>query len=213
MRKRSGALVLALSLTLGAAGTGAAEAGAYGRQGKAEIFAATTAAETAKDPYLIRFAYQGSKIIRRGGAKPRGSTLLDGVYWSSKQQQVTQERSREFHVDRVDRRKLHAIANTLRKRYHQESVLTFERLPRRSSRVDAIEVVVPGVKVKDVHDLLLADPVLRDRLGGGSVTLNNRLIQIAGVGDLPLVRQFVTKLGANWKKATVRYGAWEFVYN
>jgi hypothetical protein len=46
---------------------------------------------------------------------------------------------------------------------------------------------------------------------GGSVTLDGRLVLIAGLGDLPLVARFVTELGGRFAEATVRLGHRELV--
>src|SRR2546421_11983423 len=89
-------LVLAVASTLGAgsssvlaAGSGAANAHALPQS---EIFATNNTA-TITDPNdprlhtrLVRFEHQVDDIIRDGGAQPRRSTLLDGVFWSSDQQ-------------------------------------------------------------------------------------------------------------------------------
>src|SRR5215468_4081845 len=72
------------------------------------------------DP-LNAFANQVERIVVRGGGSPRGSQLLDGVFFSSDLNTTTFERSREFDVDRVDDDELHAIADTIRGRFGQES--------------------------------------------------------------------------------------------
>ncbi|MBC6461302.1 hypothetical protein HKK72_25990 [Actinomadura sp. HBU206391] len=221
MRRRSVALFLALAITFVAPGTvaaAAAEPPAHRRGSlQAEIFATdnTSVITDPNDPRLktrlTRFAVQVKKIIRQNGGVPRGSTLVNGVFWSSSGQYVTYERSRDFDVDGVDELELRHIAELVRKEFDQQSVLTFRHLPRASPAVDAVRVEVPGVDVQRLYEGLVADPVVRDRLGGGSATLDGRLILVAGATDLSLVRSFVTTLGGDWRAAEIEYGAWEFV--
>ncbi|MFI9743392.1 hypothetical protein [Streptomyces sp. NPDC052494] len=160
---------------------------------------------------LTRFAHEVRAIIRAHGARPGASELLDGVFWSAEQQQVTYERSREFDVNRVGRDGLHHIAGVIAKRYDQESVLTFRCLPRTSPETDAVEIEVPGVTPGDLRAALLLDPEAREKLGGASATLDGRLILVAPVAELPLARKFTTDLGADWNEAQLRYGEREFV--
>jgi hypothetical protein len=184
---------------------------------QAEIFATnnthviTDPNDPRLDTQLTLFALKVETIIRANGGVPRGSTLVDGVFWSSSGQYVTYERSRDFDVDGVDELELRHIAELVRKEFDQQSVLTFRHLPMASPEVDAVRVEVPGVDVRRLYEGLVADPVVRDRLGGGSVTLDGRLILVAGVTDLSLVRAFVATLGGDWQAAEVEYGAWEFV--
>ncbi|CAM5632210.1 hypothetical protein GCM10010222_34710 [Streptomyces tanashiensis] len=163
------------------------------------------------DTRLTRFRHEVRRIIRAHGARPGPSELLDGVFWSEELKQATYERSREFDVERVGRDGLHHIAGVIAKQYRQEAVLTFRCLPRISPETDAVEIEVPGVRVSDVRDALVADPEARDKLGGGSVALDGRLVLVAPVDDLPLARRFTTSLGADWDQARVRYGDREFV--
>jgi hypothetical protein len=187
------------------------------RPPQAEIFATnntaiiTDPADPRLNTRLVRFAQQARRIIRDNGARPGGSTLLDGVFWSADLGQTTYERSREFDVSRTDPIELRHIAELIRKRFDQESVLTFEPLPRTSARADAIEVEIPGLDVQRLHDGLVADPVARDHLQGGSVTLDGTLILVAALADLDLVQTFVTELGGDWTKRSLRYGDLEFV--
>ncbi|WP_179436718.1 hypothetical protein [Streptomyces sp. Ag82_O1-15] len=69
----------------------------------------------------------------------------------------------------------------------------------------------PVVSRTHLHDALLADAEARDRLGGGSVTLDGRLILITPLADLPVARRFTAELGVDWNRAEVRYGDEEFV--
>ncbi|MGA5193063.1 hypothetical protein [Streptomyces exfoliatus] len=160
---------------------------------------------------LTRFDHEVRAIIRAHGARPAASTLLDGVFWSADLRQATYERSREFDVDRVGRDGLHHIAGVIAKEYDQEAVLTFRCLPRTSPETDAVEIEVPGVEASGVREALVADPEAREKLGGGSVTLDGRLVLVAPIADLPLARKFTAALGADWKEAQVRYGDREFV--
>ena len=57
---------------------------------------------------------------------------------------MTLQRSREFDVESVTRWELRAIADTVRQRFHQQSVLTFDYPDRRSDPVDAVKLEVPG---------------------------------------------------------------------
>ncbi|MFF7778289.1 hypothetical protein ACFZCG_28230 [Streptomyces tanashiensis] len=183
----------------------------------AEIFATDNTAiitdpeDPRLDTRLPRFRHEVRQIIRAHGARPGPSELLDGVFWSEELKQATYERSREFDVERVGRDGLHHIAGVIAKQYRQEAVLTFRCLPRTSPETDAVEIEVPGVRVSDVREALVADPEARDKLGGGSVTLDGRLVLVAPVDDLPLARRFTTDLGADWGQARVRYGDREFV--
>ncbi|MGW1771124.1 hypothetical protein [Streptomyces sp. NPDC002104] len=207
-------------LTLGSAGTGSAHASPASPGGcpsTAEIFATdntaiiTDPADPRLQNRLNRFGHEVRGVIRSHGAKPGSSTLLDGVFWSDELKRTTYERSREFEVDRVDPAGLHHIADVIRKQYHQESVLTFRCLSRSSPDTDAVEIQAPGVSPTRLHDALVADPEARERLYGGSVTLDGRLILIAPVADLPLAQKFTAGLGVDWSTAEVRYGDEEFV--
>jgi hypothetical protein len=202
---------------LAAAGTASAAEPPAPRSARAQIFATNNTAiiTDPDDPRLrtrlVRFERQVRETIRANGADPGRSSLLDGVFWSQSLGQTTYERSREFDVTRVSPAGLHHIADVIRKTYHQESVLTFEYLPKAAPRADAVEIEAPGVDVRRLHDGLVADPDAGARLGGGSVTMAGRLILVAARSDLGLARRFVTEIGGTWSSATVRYGAEEFV--
>ncbi|NUU23778.1 MAG: hypothetical protein HOV68_20085 [Streptomycetaceae bacterium] len=184
----------------------------------AEIFATNNTAVITdpQDPRLntplLRFACEVRGVIWASGADPEQSSLLDGVFWSSDLQAATYERSREFDVDDVTPGQLRDIAELVRKRFEQESVLTFEYLPAESPRATAVEVELPGVDVTRLHDGLVADPEARDVLFGGSVTVRGgKLILVADRADTAVVQRFVGTLGGDWSQATVYYGAREFV--
>jgi hypothetical protein len=99
----------------------------------------------------------------------------------------------------------------VRARFGQESVLTFDYPERATDLVDALEVEVPGLDAERLRNGLLADAEARERLFGGSVTLDGRLLLIAGLEDLGLVERFVTDLGGDFGAAQVRQGHREFV--
>lgn len=207
------------ALMLGIAGTQSTYASPGGQAcpTPAELFATDNTAiitdpgDPRLDTRLTRFGHEVRAIILAHGARPGASELLDGVFWSTDLQQATYERSREFDVNRVGRDGLHHIAGVIAKEYDQEAVLTFRCLPRTSPETDAVEIEVPGVTPGDLRAALLADAEAREKLGGGSVTLDGRLILIAPVADLPLARRFTAALGADWDEAQVRYGDREFV--
>jgi hypothetical protein len=160
---------------------------------------------------LIGFAREVERIVRRGGGTPRGSALLDGVFFSSEMGTTTFERSRDFHVDHVSDDELHAIAQTVRGRFQQESVLTFDHLPAADDEVNAIELEVPGVTAQALRDGLLTDPTAREELFGGSVTLDGHLLLVAELADTQLARAFAERIGGDLRHAATRYGEREFV--
>jgi hypothetical protein len=208
------AVLAVIAATVGLAP--AAAASTQHHRPTAEIFATNNTA-TITDPNdprlrdrLVRFGAQVQGIIATNGAWPGCSTLLNGVFWSDDLKTATYERSREFDVDHVSAAGLHHIASVIRKQYQQESVLTFEYLPQAGA--DSVEVEVPGVTVQQLFNGLAADPVLREELGGGSVTAEgDRLALIADRSELGSIQKFVGVLGASWAKATVAYGHLEFV--
>lgn len=159
---------------------------------------------------LIAFDREVRGIVLANGGVTTRSTLLDGVFWSSSLQQTTFERSRKFDVT-LGEDSLRHTASTISKQFRQESVLTFRFLPSNSPKVDAVQVEVDGITAKQVREGLLNDAVAREKLGGGSVTLQNKAILIADVNDLPTVRAFVTSIGGDMRRAKVRKGTWEFV--
>jgi hypothetical protein len=190
-------------------------AAAHGGSGSpdAEIFATNNTAtitdqnDPRLDDRLYRFADRVTDIIRDGGGKPRGSELLDGVFCC----ELTFERSRRFDVDRVSRGELHDIAETVRRRFLQGSVLTFDRLDRKDPKVNAIELDVPKVSAKALRNGLLADPEAANRLFGGSVTLDKHLLLVAALEDADFARAFAKKIGGDVKRAETTYGEREFV--
>jgi hypothetical protein len=214
MKRLAAVLFLTLAATLGAGGAQTAQAapsaGLVG-QAPSEVFATSNTAiiTNPNDPRLntrlVEFARQVRAIVRQGGGEPEDSTLLRGVFWDSTLQQTTYEASREFDVDDVSPTRLHDIAEAIRIRF-----LTFRLLPRTSPQADSIEVEVPGLDVRRLHDALVANPTARDHLGGGSVTTRGLLILVADRTDLELVHQLVVGMGGNWASRSVRFGAKEF---
>ncbi|MFB7997410.1 hypothetical protein ACFC4G_31865 [Streptomyces sp. NPDC056002] len=211
------AAVAALPLGLTGATSSPAESSAAVGCPTAELFATdnTAVITDPDDPRLrtrlTRFDHEVRGIMRANGAAPVASQLLEGVFWSGELQQATYERSREFDIGRVGRDGLDHIAGVIATTYRQESVLTFRCLPRTSPETDALEIEAPGVSASRLHDELVADPVARDELGGGSVTVDGRLILVAPLADLPLAREFAAKLGVDRRTAQVHYGDREFV--
>lgn len=205
-RKHVWALTIAMMAAL-AAPAAAPAASAH----DAEIFATNNTAVIAdpadprlKDP-LIGFERQVDKIISEGGGKPRGSELLDGVFASDAG--TTFERSRRFDVNRVDDEALHTIANTIRERFDQQSVLTFDR----GGETDAVELEVPGVSAQALRDGLLSDVQAREHLFGGSVTQDEHLLLVADRADEALAVAFAKKIGGDMQRAKARFGERDFV--
>ncbi|MFI9506151.1 hypothetical protein [Nocardia sp. NPDC052566] len=186
-------------------------------QPTAELFATdNTATITDPDDQRLRtrleaFELTVDGIVVQNVALPVGSTLVSGVFWSDERQQATYERSRNFHIACAAGPELQRLADQVRSRFHQESVLTFEPLPQNAPGVDAFTVEVAGIDVHRFRDALVADPVAREHLVGGSVTEDKTLILVADLADYTLTQQFVTALGGNWNTAKVKYGDREFV--
>jgi RTX calcium-binding nonapeptide repeat (4 copies) len=201
-------LVAALALLAIAAPAAAAH------QPDAEIFATDNTAvitdpdDPRLDDRLNGFAYRVGRIIDDGGGRPRGSELLDGVFFGS---ELTFERSRRFDVDHVSGDELHGIAETIRRRFLQQSVLTFDHLPPADPGVDAVELDVPGVSARALQNGLVADEEARERLFGGSVTLDKHLLLIASLEDAEFARGFARRIGGDLERARTSYGEREFV--
>ncbi|MGW2664907.1 hypothetical protein ACWCW7_28475 [Nocardia tengchongensis] len=143
-------------------------------------------------------------------ALPVASRLVDGIAWSA-DTGISYERSRQFQLGCTDYKNLCWVADDLRVRYSQGSVLTFEYLPGQDERADGFTVTVTGVDRIRFHDALAADPVVGARLGGGSFTESGDLILVADRTDETLIHNFVTALGGTWDAAQFRYGDREFV--
>jgi hypothetical protein len=181
----------------------------------AEIFATnntaviTDPADPRLNDRLTDFARQVTRIISEGGGRPGSSQLLDGVF--SFDGVTTFERSRVFDVDRVSDTELHTIADTIRARFGQQSVLTFDRLPAGDEDVDAVELDVPRVSARALQEGLLNDAEARDRLFGGSVTQDDHLLLVASLDDAAFAREFAKRIGGDMKRASTAYGRREFV--
>ncbi|OSC43008.1 hypothetical protein B8W66_00920 [Mycobacterium decipiens] len=173
----------------------------------AELFATDNTADG-----LELFERQAVATIAPTGVMVTGSTLVDGVFWSNELQQISYERSREFHLCVVDEPTLHTAAEELHRRFNQEVVLTFDYLPRHAPEADAILITVPDIDIARFHDAFASDSAAHHRLLGGSVTtVDHTLILIAGNGDLDVARRLVEKAGGDWTAATFAYGRREFV--
>lgn len=158
------------------------------------------------------FEPQADVTIALNGVAVTGSTPLDGVYWSSAQQRITVERSREFHLCGAGEPALHTAAEALRRQFDQESVLSFDYLPQHAAEANAIVVTVPDVDIERLGAALAADLPARNRLRGGSVTATDHsLILVAANGDRDVARRIVTEAGGNWQAAEIAYGRSEFV--
>jgi hypothetical protein len=216
MRRIALAAVVAALMAAGA-DAALAHSGPSGHLPDAEIFATnnTRVITDPADPQLhdplFGFERKVERIIERGGGKPRGSQLLDGVFFSSDLQATTFERSREFDVDRVTPGELHDIADRVRQRFDQESVLTFDFPERPGDPVDAVQIEVPGISAQQLRDGLLADRAAAERLFGGSVTLDGRLVLIASFADVEVAKSFIAEIGGDLGAATIRKGHEEFV--
>ncbi|WP_197501442.1 hypothetical protein [Mycobacterium sp. 852002-51057_SCH5723018] len=184
---------------------------------QAELYATDNTAiiGDAADPRLQDrlqlFELQVDATVLGNAGLPAGSTLLDGVFWSSEPQQATYERSRDFHLQCVGELELHAIATQVREQFHQESVLVFAYRRQGAPDADAVTVEVPDVDPNRFHDALAGDPLARARLGGGSVTEQHTLILVADIADLGVARSLAIKAGGQAGAAAVRYGHREFV--
>ena len=180
----------------------------------AEIFATNNTAvitdpgDPRLDDRLHGFAHRVTRIVERGGGRPRGSQLLDGVFFGD---ELTFERSRRFDVDHVSDAELHDIAETVRRRFLQQSVLTFDHLHPADAEVNAVELEVPGVSARALQKGLVDDQEARERLFGGSVTLDRRLLLVAALEDAQFARGFAKRIGGDLKRARTSYGEREFV--
>lgn len=158
------------------------------------------------------FEIQADTTIAQSGATVTGSTLLDGVFWSDELKQNTYERSREFHLCGAAEPTLHTVAETLRRQFNQEAVLTFEYLPQHAPGANAMAITVPDVDITRFRNAFVADSAAQTRLLGGSVTTTDHtLILVAANGDLDVARRLVGEAGGSWDAASIAYGKREFV--
>jgi hypothetical protein len=216
------AIALAAALTGALLDTTPAHASIVGctpdwSQPQAEIYATdnTAVITDPSDPRLQDrlelFELQADATILSNSAWPAGSTVVDGVFWSSELHQTTYERSRDFHLQCVNELELHDIAAQIREQFHQESVLAFEYLPQGAPGANAVTVEVPGVDSDRFHDALAGDPLARSRLVGGSVADQHTLILVADIADVSIARSLAMQAGGQAVAAAVRYGRREFV--
>ena len=155
------------------------------------------------------FELQADVALALTGAVVTGSTPVDGVFWSTELQQITDERSREFHLCVVDEPALHAAAEALARQFNQEAVLTFDYLPH--NEANAVAITVPDIDITRFRAAFVADSAAHHRLLGGSVTTADRtLILVAGNDDLDIARRLVGDAGGSWSAATIAYGRREF---
>lgn len=151
------------------------------------------------------FELQADVTIALNGAAVTGSTPLDGAFWSDELQQVTFELARQFHLCVVDESALHTAAEALRRQFNQQTVLTFDYLPK--SAADAVTITVPDVDIGRFHAAFVSDSAAQRQLLGGSVTTADHvLILVAGKSDLDIAHRLVTEAGADWASATIEYG-------
>lgn len=183
----------------------------------AEIFATnntaviTDPADPRLDDPLIAFEREASRLIEEGGGRVRGSDLLDGVFFDASASTTTFERSRVFTVDSVEPDELHTIADQIRARFSQQSVLTFDRLPASHPQVDAVELDVPSVTADELRTGLLNDRAAAERLFGGSVTQAEHLRLVAALEDRDFALAFAQRIGGDTTRARTTFGDREFV--
>lgn len=176
----------------------------------AELFAADNT-----DDEQPLFELRAGVTIAQNGAVTTGSTPVEGVFWSNERQQTTFEHAREFHLCSADGPTLHTVAEALLRQFNQESVLTFDYLPRDAppnAQANAIAIDVPDVDINRFRDAFVADSAAHNRLLGGSVTTTEHtLILIAGKDDLDIARRLIGEAGGDWNTATIAYGNRELV--
>ena len=102
---------------------------------------------------------------------------------------------------------LRDIAETVRRRFLQQSVLTFDP----DGPVNGVLLEVPGVSAKALQKGLTEDQEARERLFGGSVTLDRHLLLVAALEDAQFARGFAKRIGGDLKRAKTTYGEREFV--
>ncbi len=208
MRIHKAVVAAVLVLGAGAPGASAHDAEIFATNNTAVI---TDPADPRLDDPLIAFEREASRLIEDGGGRVRGSDLLDGVFFSADTGTTTFERSRVFAVQSVEPDELHTIADTIRARFDQQSVLTFDRLPASDPRVDGVELDVPSVTADELRTGLLNDREAAERLFGGSVTQADHLRLVAAVEDHQFALGFAQRIGGDTARTRVTYGDREFV--
>jgi hypothetical protein len=169
----------------------------------AEIFATNNTAvitdqnDPRLDAPLLGFARRVEDIIRDGGARPRGSRLLDGVFFDSGLGSTTFERSRVFDVDHVSGDELHGIAETVRRRFPAGLRVTFD--PESGGGGQGAEAVENPQALEH-----------RVGVGGGEDDVERALARIVGarpwagcLGRHPREREVSQQLGAERRGAGV----------
>lgn len=209
MRSRKTPLLMLLMLCCGSAVTAVPASSAPASCQPAELFATDDNHDTHD---LTLFELQADVTIAGTGAGVSGSALVDGVFWSLESQQISYERSREFHLCVADAPTLHAAAAALRDQFHQQAVLTFAYLPKQAPDADAILLTAPEVDLPRFRAAFAADSAAQHRLLGGSVTTEDHtLILVVAENDLDLARRLVAAAGGNSAAAAIAYGKREFV--
>ena len=184
---------------------------------QAEMFATSNTVTIADpgdprlDDRLEPFASQVYDTVLTNGARPVGSDVMDGVFWSEDLEQMTFESSRQFHLACVDEGELTRIAELVAAQFGQESVLTFTYRSAETSSSDSFIAEVPGVDVRRFRDAVAADPDAKSRLGGGSISEDGALVLVAAQADAQLAKRVVTLSGGDLDMSDVRYGAVSFV--
>lgn len=163
-----------------------------------------------RDPLAILDITVGADISI-GGASSLGSALVDGLFWSDRQQRLTYERSRDFELCVHDEGQLHNIADEVAHQFRQESVLTFEHLPPEVQNADAVELRVPEANIARFASALASDARARVRLHGGSLTEDRTLILIVARDDVPLASRILKESLQPAPSQSVVYGKREFV--
>ncbi|WP_240748569.1 hypothetical protein [Mycobacterium paragordonae] len=177
----------------------------------AELFASDNR-DSPEPGQLQLFEIQADATLALNRAPATGSVLLDGVFWSEERQQVSTERSRQFHLCVADEPTLHAAAEALRRQFDQQAVLTFDYPTETVRDPQAALITVPGIEFARFRDAFTADEDARHRLLGGSVSAAEpTLILVAGNGDLDIARRLVEASGGDWATADVAFGDREIV--
>ncbi|OBF15833.1 hypothetical protein A5725_02910 [Mycobacterium kubicae] len=209
VRSCKSSLLMLLMLCCGSTVTAVPASSAPASCQPAELFATDDTHDTDD---LTLFELQADVTIAGTGAGVSGSALVDGVFWSPESQQISYERSREFHLCVADAPTLHAAAAALRDQFHQQAVLTFAYLPKQAPDADAILLTAPEVDLPRFRAAFAADSAAQHRLLGGSVTTEDHtLILVVAENDLDLARRLVTEAGGNSAAAAIAYGKREFV--
>jgi hypothetical protein len=178
-------------------------------QRAAELFVAAGNGPPEDQSSLLKWVVEVDILL--AGGRPNGSAVVDGLFWSEAQQRLTYQRSVDFGLCVGDEGQLHDAADNVRRQFAQESVLTFEQLPRDAPNADAVELRASDVQIAQFRDVLAADPVARQRLKGGSVTEDHTLILVAAKDDEGLARRIVGRASRLSSAVAACYGKREFV--